>query len=131
MNQPTALLIILTFISLPALAQHKPDETPTSSAPAAPPYQEQIRALIRQVADKDIENDNKQADYTYIQREEDHRLDSKGEVKSSESKTEEIMVLYGEQVQCLIAKDDKPLSRRKDRDQRGGTNPETDGQAQK
>ena len=61
------------------------------------------------MADKDIENDKKQADYTYIQREEEHKLDGKGQVKSSESKTEEIMVLYGEQVQRLIAKDDKPL----------------------
>lgn len=83
-----------------------------SSSPATvaalPP--DQIRALIRQAADKDIENDKKQNDYTYIQREEAHKLDGKGKVKSSESKTLEIMVLYGEQVQRLIAKDDKPLS---------------------
>ena len=109
MNQPAALLLILTFISGPALAQNKPEEIPPSSAAAAPLSQEQIRALIRQVADKDIQNDKKQNDYTYIQREEEHRLDGKGEVKSSESKTREVMVLYGEQVQRLIAKDDKPL----------------------
>jgi hypothetical protein len=46
----------------------------------------------------------------YIQREEEHKLDGKDQVKSSESKTYEIMVLYEEPVRKLIAKDDKPLS---------------------
>jgi hypothetical protein len=106
-----ASLLLLVFISWPALAQSQPAETPSRSGTTAPQLsQDQIRALIRQVADKDVENDQKQNDYTYIQREEEHKLDGKGEVKSSESKTHEVMVLYGEQVQRLIAKDDKPLS---------------------
>lgn len=111
MKPPAALLLfLLASVAWPALAQNQAVETPPRNATApAELSQEQIRALVRQVADKDIENDKKQADYTYIQREEEHRLDGKGQVKSSESKTEEIMVLYGEQVQRLIAKDDKPL----------------------
>ena len=56
-----------------------------------------------------MENDKKQKDYTYIQREEEHKLDGKGQVKSTEIKTSEIMELYGDQVERLIAKDDKPL----------------------
>ena len=72
--------------------------------------EEQIRALIRQAAEKDIENDKRQRDYTYIEREEQHKLDGKGQTKSVESKTHEIMVLYQEPVERLIAKDDKPLS---------------------
>ena len=72
--------------------------------------QDQIKALIREVADKDIENDKRQHDYTYIQRDEEHRLNGKGEVTSTETKTYEILEVYGEQVQRLIAKDDKPLS---------------------
>ncbi len=111
MNQSAASLLLLALVSWPALAQNQPDEAPSRSATAAPGLsQDLIRALIRQVADKDIENDKKQNDYTYIQRQEEHKLDGKGEVKSSESKTQEIMVLYGEQVERLIAKDDKPLS---------------------
>jgi hypothetical protein len=111
MNQSAASLLLLVFISWPAFAQSQPAETPSRSETTAPQLsQDQIRALIRQVADKDIENDKKQNDYTYIQREEEHKLDGKGEVKSSESRTHEVMVLYGEQVQRLIAKDDKPLS---------------------
>jgi hypothetical protein len=111
MKLPAALLLFVTFLSWPALAQNQPAQKPSSSAPATQQLSpDQIRALIRQVADKDIENDKKQSAYTYIQREEEHKLDGKGQVKSSESKTQEIMVLYGEQVERLIAKDDKPLS---------------------
>jgi hypothetical protein len=111
MNQPTTVLL-LVLVSWFALAQNNPAELASpENTPTLPQLSEdQIRDLIRQAADKDIENDRKQRDYTYIQREEEHKLDGKGQVKSSESKTHEIMVLYGEQVQRLIAKDDKPLS---------------------
>ncbi len=56
-----------------------------AGSPAAFPGPDS-RAYSR-VADKDIENDKKQSDYTYIQREEEHKLDGNGQVKSSESKT--------------------------------------------
>lgn len=72
--------------------------------------EEQMRQLFRVVADKDVENDKRQRDYTYIQREEQHKLDGKGEVKSTEVRTSEILMLYGEPVERLISKDDKPLS---------------------
>jgi len=72
--------------------------------------QDQIHELIREAAEKDLQNDKKQRDYTYIQREEEHKLDGNDQVKSRESKTYEIMVLYEEPVRKLIAKDDKPLS---------------------
>jgi hypothetical protein len=71
--------------------------------------QEQIRELLRRVAEKDIENDKHQRDYTYIQRQEEHRLDGNGNVKKVESRTSEVLQIYGEQVERLIAKDDKPL----------------------
>jgi hypothetical protein len=91
-----------------ALAQDNP---PAESLAATTQLsQDQIRHLIREAAEKDIENDKKQRDYTYIQREEEHKLDGKDQIKSSESKTYEIMVLYEEQVRKLIARDDKPLS---------------------
>jgi hypothetical protein len=61
------------------------------------------------VADKDIENDKRLRNYTYIERDEEHKLDGKGQVKSTEAKTYEVMELYGEQVQRLTEKDDKPL----------------------
>jgi hypothetical protein len=71
--------------------------------------QEQMQRLLRVVADKDIENDKRLRNYTYIERDEEHKLDGKGQVKSTEAKTYEVMELYGEQVQRLTEKDDKPL----------------------
>jgi hypothetical protein len=83
-----------------------PDLTPDAKGNLS---QEQMQNLFRVVADKDIENDKRLRDYTYTERDEEHKLDGKGQVKSTEAKTYEVMELYGEQVQRLIAKDDKPL----------------------
>ena len=43
-----------------------------------------MQQLFRVVADKDIENDKRQRDYTYIEREVQNNLDGKGETKSTE-----------------------------------------------
>ncbi|MGH9501395.1 MAG: hypothetical protein ACRD20_00945 [Terriglobales bacterium] len=111
MKRSAAISVLLILVSWFVLAQNGHDKPAPKTAPAPPQLsQDQIRAIIRQAADKDAENDKKQRQYTYIEREEEHKLDGKGQVKSSESKTHEIMVLYGEQVERLIAKDDKPLS---------------------
>jgi len=72
--------------------------------------QAQMQDLFRVVAEKDLENDKRLRDYTYIERDEEHRVDGKGAVKSTEVKTYEVMELYGEQVQRLIEKDGKPLN---------------------
>jgi hypothetical protein len=98
-------LIFLVLASGLALGQ---ENAATNPAPSL--SEDQIRELIRQTAEKDIENDKRQRDYTFIQREEQHKLDGKGQVKSTETKTSEIMELYGEPVERLVAKDDKPLS---------------------
>jgi hypothetical protein len=113
--RPRLVLLVITLASCIALGQDTP--VPPSSAPevsatgSAPTLSaDQIRELIRQVAEKDMENDKKQRDYTYIEREEEHRLDGNGKVKSTETRTSEVMMLYGDQVERLIAKNDKPLS---------------------
>jgi hypothetical protein len=72
--------------------------------------QGQMQELLRIVGDKDLENDKRLRDYTYIQRSEQHHLDGRGKTKSTETQTSEVMELYGEQVSCLIEKNDKPLS---------------------
>jgi hypothetical protein len=71
---------------------------------------EQIRGLIQKVTDNDIQNDKKVRDYTWIERDVENSLDSKGHTKSTETRTYEVLNIYGEQVQRLIQKDDKPLS---------------------
>jgi hypothetical protein len=106
MKWPAASLLLFAAMSWPALAQSQPAGAP----PTAPLSQDQIRDFIREAAEKDMENDKKQRDYTYIQREEEHKLDGNNQVKSTESRTYEIMVLYEEPVRKLISRDDKPLS---------------------
>ncbi len=109
MHNLRALLIFVAFISRVAFAQEAISSKP--QADLAPSLSEdQIRELIRHTAANDMENDKRQRDYTYMQREEQHKLDGNGQIKSTETKTTEIMELYGEPVERLISKDDKPLS---------------------
>lgn len=103
-------------------ASASPDKLPAAATPSDPRVpdltpgpdgklsQEQMRELFRVVAEKDIENDKRQRDYTYIDREVENKLDGNGKTKSTEVKTYEILEIYGEQVQRLIEKDDKPLN---------------------
>jgi hypothetical protein len=70
----------------------------------------QIRDLIQKVAANDIENDKKQRNYTFIERDVENKLDGEGRTKSTETKTYEILNIYAEQVHRLIEKDDKPIS---------------------
>jgi hypothetical protein len=95
------LAILIAFL-LPSLSWAQ-----SSSATLS---ENEIRELIRKSADNDLENTRRQRDYTYVQRTEQRGLDGKGRVKSTESKTYEIMVLSGEPVRKLIAKNDKALS---------------------
>ena len=96
--------------SAPASTVSKPPSVPDLTPDAKGALsQEQMQNLFRVVADKDIENEKHQRDYTYLDREVEHKLDSKGKTKSTEVKTYEILEIYGEQVQRLIQKDDKPL----------------------
>jgi hypothetical protein len=89
-----------------ASAQAKPDLTPGKDGKLSP---EQMRELTRVVAQNYRDNYKKQRDYTYIERDVEKSLGGKGEVKSTEIKTYEIVDIYGEQVRRLIEKDDKPL----------------------
>lgn len=111
------IFVVFIFIlaGVPGIAQEHIDAgaAPAHSSAAASPStlsQEQIRNLIRQSADNDLANDKKLRDYTYVERQQERRLDGKGKVKSTETETYDVMEIYGEQVQKLIAKNDKPLS---------------------
>lgn len=104
-----------------AFAQQTPSPAPSpSSSPAldltpdanGSLSQAQMQQLFRVVAEKDLENDKRQRDYTYIERQVEDKLDGKGNAKSSETKTYEVLEIYGEQVERLTEKDDKPLSQK-------------------
>jgi hypothetical protein len=84
-----------------------PDLTPNANGALS---QEQMQHLLRVVAEKDIANDKLLRNYTYIERGVENKLDGKGQTKSTETKTYEVLQVYGEQVDRLIEKDDKPIS---------------------
>jgi hypothetical protein len=119
-------IAVCIFASFSAAAQQDvPSATPPSPASAAdstPPErpdltpdaggklsQQQMRELTRVVAQNYRNNYKKQRDYTYIERDVEKSMGGNGQVKSTETKTYEIVAIYGEQVRRLIEKDDKPL----------------------
>lgn len=124
MRLRTCLILGIILLAGCALGQDSPSApfpASTAATPAAPPLDlkpdasgsvpvEQIRELLQRAEQKDIENVKQQRDYTYIQRNEEHHLDGHGAVKKIESQTSEILEVYGEPVERLTAKDDKPLS---------------------
>ena len=119
-----SLIWIALLTTATAVAQSSPAPPPSSHSQTSPPEpdsakaastsetlsREQIQALIREAAEKDIENDKKQRDYTYTERVEEHKLDGQGKVKSTEIRVYDVLEIYGEQVERLVSKDGKPLS---------------------
>jgi len=109
-------LATLLFVCCTAIAQ----DPPASTAPAldltpdahGSLSQSQIEQLFRVVAQKDMENDKLQRNYTYIERQVENGVDGKGNIKSTEVKTYEVLEIHDEQVERLIEKNDKPLSQK-------------------
>jgi hypothetical protein len=107
------LLAAMIFWALPGSsfgqAKKKPF-VPAPSQPAAAPASVDPKELVRRASENEFQNEKLQKYYTYVQREETRKLDSDGHVKSTESETSDVMVLYGEGVNRVTARDDKPLS---------------------
>jgi hypothetical protein len=87
-------------------------ETPAGAPAPRVLSSDQITQLIQKVADNDLVNEKKLHDYTYTERSEQRNRNGKGEVTKTETRTYEVLQIYGEQVNRLVAKDDKPLSPR-------------------
>lgn len=113
------LPLLLLLMMMPALAQEDQSPAAISESVTVPDLtpgpdgklsQEQMQQLFHVVADKDLENEKLLRNYTYVERQVEHRLDGKGQIKSTEVKTYDVLEIYGEQVERLIAKDDKPLN---------------------
>ena len=58
----------------------------------------------------DQENYQKQKDLTHIERQVVQHLDKQGNVKSTDSVTREILILYGRRMEHILERNDKPLS---------------------
>jgi len=95
---------------LPADGQVPENRTTSISPSPVQLSREQIQEMIRLSAEKDLENDKRQRDYTYLERVVEHKLNGKGEISSTETRTYEVLQIYNEQARRLIEKDDKPLS---------------------
>lgn len=80
-----------------------------TSAPGLPPTNDP-KEIVRRSVEIDHKTIELARNYTCVQREVFKHLGSHGEVKSTEIKTWDITVLYGEPYSRLIQKDDKPLS---------------------
>lgn len=90
------------------VAEKKQESRPATSDP---------QEIMRRAVDKDIVNWQAAKDYTFLEHEVDETLDGNGRVKSSKSETREILVLYGEPFERMVAKDDKPLSEKEQKKQ--------------
>src|SRR5215469_3211890 len=95
------LLSVLAALERASVAQALPDSPGPRTAAPTSLSEDQIRRLIRECADKYLENEKKLRDYTYVEREETRRLDGHGKVRSTDVKTFDVMEIYGEQVQKL------------------------------
>jgi hypothetical protein len=109
MNLRHLVMVLLILIAADGRAQETapPIDLKPDASGAVPP--EQIRELLRRAEERDLENDKRQRDYTYIERVERYTLDRQGSVKKSEAWTSEVLEIYGEPVERRTAKDDKPL----------------------
>lgn len=65
--------------------------------------------IIRRLGENDRRNREIARQYTYVRRVEERDLDEAGQLKKSESKTLEILFLYGRRYEKLISKNDKSL----------------------
>jgi hypothetical protein len=68
------------------------------------------REVIREAAKRERANEEKVKNYTWIERVEKRNLNSDGSIKSTEIRTHEFMVIYGELVRRLVSVNDKPIS---------------------
>jgi hypothetical protein len=71
---------------------------------------EELRDLVRRAMENDQENYRKQKDLTHIERQKTEHLDGDGKTKKTEIVTKEILILYGDRMERVIERDDKPLS---------------------
>src|SRR3954463_4077442 len=108
-------LATLVFVCCTGVAQESPgsrtapelDVTPDAHGSISP---SKIEQLFRVVGQKDMENDKLQRDYTYIKRQLENRVDAKENIKPPKVNPYEVLKIYGEQVERLIEKNEKPLS---------------------
>src|SRR5271169_1360072 len=138
MNMSRTALTLAMLLLLPGAVARGQDAAPDSIPAAlteinttsdaqdeARPETRDPQEIMRRAVQEDIFNWEEAKDYTYLERSQEDALDSNGHVKSSTSETNEILVLYGEPFERMVAKDDKPLSEKEKKKQDGEFEKET------
>ena len=116
----SVLAAVLSLPLLPATAQEQsipptvtsaPSDAPAATSPTSTTLSPAVdpAEIIRRVAAHEEENYKKRRNYTYEENVVEKKLDSQGKLKSTETSGFDIMVIYGEQVERQVSKDDKPL----------------------
>lgn len=73
------------------------------------PAGEDARTVILRSAERDQNDLETRRNYTFLTHTEQRDLDGSGDVKKTQSRTHEVLILYGSPYQRLIARDGKPL----------------------
>ena len=89
---------------------------PAQAQPAA--TGDDARAIVLLSAERDQNDLEARRNYTFLTHTEQHDLDADGRVKKTQSRTHEVLILYGSPYERLIARDDRPLSPDEDRKER-------------
>jgi hypothetical protein len=77
----------------------------------------EARQIMQRAVASDIVSWQAAKDYTFLQRVQTDDLDSNGRTKSTTVETHEILMLYGEPFERMVAKDDKPLPEKEQKKQ--------------
>jgi hypothetical protein len=78
-------------------------------APSGAPSNKDAREIVRKSVELDQANWLRMRDYTWVARNTERHLDSKGNTKSTETEAWETLVLYGELHRRIIERNGKPL----------------------
>jgi hypothetical protein len=74
-----------------------------------PAFGQSAVEIIQKSIGRDLNNFERQKNYTYQERTETRELEATGAVRKTESETKDVMILGGQPFSKLIAKNDKPL----------------------
>jgi hypothetical protein len=77
---------------------------------ASAAFAQDANEIMRRATDRDFTNFENRKNYTYQERTEVRMYDGKGKLAKTEVETHEILILEGQPYECMIARNDKPLS---------------------
>lgn len=104
-------VVLLTIVCLTAAgASQSPPAKPVQTEAPAPAQQLSAKEIVRRAMQHDVNNWEREENYTFVQRIEQRELNSDGSVKSTKAATEEIIFLYGQPYAHLIKRNDQPLN---------------------